>query len=324
MTKAVRFVLLAAMISITSICSAITHRSLQAVDEDGVYTNSDIQTSAKFTVEGIILNKSEEMVDAQTWQIFIQGENGDHAGTAVYMGKYNYPTGLLYSDADWAGEVVRANNRFQPGDRVRVTGLTWFYKGKTNINEQHQIAPAYNFTIDLIDPAVGLPEPEVITLDMVKKPTGDFNFVPVSESDAATHHGCEWYQGVLVRINDVNISGTWGLNGTMTMKDSAGRTFPLQLGFGSGFAKYPAPTGQIDVIGIFDQESPANNPTIGYRIWVMNYDGNGSVLTDGCGLNGYHAGDINKDCEVNFADFAEMAANWLKCSNLSYNECTNP
>ncbi len=320
------------MFLFSAICLADTHRSLQAVDEYGVYTHLYVGTSTIFTVEGIILNKPEEMVNqTQTWQIFIQGEN-DHAGTAVYMAKYNFPTKQLYSDANWASEVLRVNHdlnsnyKFQPGDRVRVTGLTWFYKGKTNINEQHQINPSYDFTIDLIDPAVGLPEPEVITLDQVIKANtvNDFNFVVVDESNPATWNGCEWYQGMLVRINDVNISGgSWEPNETIIIK-KGNHTFPIKLGWGVGFTKYNMPTGQIDVIGIFDQESPANNPTTDYRIWVMNYDGNGSVLTDNCGLNGYFAGDINKDCAVDFADFAEMAGNWLKCSNLSYDECMQP
>jgi hypothetical protein len=78
------------------------------------------------------------------------------------------------------------------------------------------------------------------------------------------------------------------------------------------------------VIGIFNQEDPTFPYTGGYEIGVANYDGNGSVLTDNCGLNGYHAGDINRDCVINFEDFAILAADWLKCSNPSYDECTIP
>jgi len=35
----------------------------------------------------------------------------------------------------------------------------------------------------------------------------------------------------------------------------------------------------------------------------------------------YMHGDINEDCYVNFADFAEMAANWLKCNDESNSNC---
>ena len=31
--------------------------------------------------------------------------------------------------------------------------------------------------------------------------------------------------------------------------------------------------------------------------------------------------DVNEDCYVNFADFAEMAANWLKCNDVSNSNC---
>ena len=310
----------------TSFCAAETHWNLQEVDGDGIYVHPGVGTSMVFTVEGIILNRPEEMVDtSEQWQMYVQGENGDHAGTAVYMRKFNFPTGEGYSEQEWASEVNRAehdinsNYKFQPGDRVRVTGLTWFYKGKSNINEQHRVSPAYDFVIDLIDPAVGLPEPEVIELDMIVNEPN----IPIF--DYTRLGGCERYQGMLVRINDVNIVGeNWGPGQLMEIKDGSGRYFNLLLGRGQGFAKYSKPTGQISVVGIFDQEAPAYDLTVGYRLWVMNYDGNGSVLTDNCGRNGYFAGDINKDCSINFLDLAEIAADWLKCSNPSYDECTIP
>ncbi len=322
------------MMIFATICSADTHRSLQAVDEFGEGTHPYLSPATKVTVEGIILNRSEYMVNiadgnASQWQIYIQGEDSDHAGTAVYMRKNYFDPLKIYTDQQWADELFRISNdpcgnyEFRPGDRVKVTGLLKFYNGKTNINERHSINPDYDFTIDLVDPAAGLPEPELITLDMVKDSSDDFIFNTVDEQNPSTWNGCEWYQGILVRVNDVNISaGTWGMDNELTIKDSSGLTFPLKLGRGPGFSKFPQPTGQIDVIGIFDQES--QDWTIGYRIWVVNYDGNESVLTDNCGLNGYLAGDINKDCVVDLGDFAALSENWLKCSNLSYDECTIP
>ncbi|MFH1372074.1 MAG: hypothetical protein ABII09_12430 [Planctomycetota bacterium] len=35
----------------------------------------------------------------------------------------------------------------------------------------------------------------------------------------------------------------------------------------------------------------------------------------------YMPGDVNEDCYVNFADFAEMAANWLECNDVSNPNC---
>jgi hypothetical protein len=41
---------------------------------------------------------------------------------------------------------------------------------------------------------------------------------------------------------------------------------------------------------------------------------------DNCDLS-YLPGDVNKDCYVNFVDFAEMAENWLKCNDGSNSNC---
>ncbi len=41
---------------------------------------------------------------------------------------------------------------------------------------------------------------------------------------------------------------------------------------------------------------------------------------DNCGLL-YMTGDVNKDCYVNFADFAVMVENWLKCNDMSNSNC---
>jgi hypothetical protein len=41
---------------------------------------------------------------------------------------------------------------------------------------------------------------------------------------------------------------------------------------------------------------------------------------DNCRLS-YMDGDVNEDCYVNFADFSEMAANWLKCNDESNPQC---
>lgn len=40
-----------------------------------------------------------------------------------------------------------------------------------------------------------------------------------------------------------------------------------------------------------------------------------------CGAWGYLPGDINKDCHVDFVDFAELASNWLKCSMPQQQGC---
>lgn len=260
----------------------VTHSQLQAVDAtgEGTYAATDLAS-----VIGIILNDPEDMLNptpgpSAAWQIYVQGEGDDHAGTAVYMRQYGAAMGgENYSDASWLAEMHRVNHdpntgyMFAAGDRVRITGRHKFFNGKTNINERHQVDPMFDFQVELIKPAVGLPQPEVITLDLVTDGVDSFVFDPTRLT------GCERYQARLVRVDDVNVVDpeNWMPNGIIHIEDSAGRQLPVLLGLGDGFTRYPCPIGQIDVIAIFDQES--SDWRGGYRLWVMDYDGNGLALT---------------------------------------------
>ena len=321
----------------TAFCFAETNWNLQSVDSSGIGNSSWLTSEDKVTVEGYILNRPEYMLDGTAnyntipwnlggqWQIFIQGGEGDHCGTAVYMAQnYANMPGMgfgRYTNEEWLAGLGRINNdpcsghRFMPGDKVRVTGLTQFYGGKTNIGERHNTDPDNDVVIELVQLGAGLPEPEVITLSQVKDASDNFIF------DSTRQTGGEYYQGRLVRINGVHFvnDANWGPNGKLIISDGT-RTLPLWLGIGPGIK-----TGSnnlatnFDVIGIFNQE---NSNTGGYLVWVTNYDGNGQILTDGCDLHGvFAAGDINKDCVVNFEDFAIMAADWLKCSNSLLSNC---
>ncbi len=306
-------------------CTPATHEQFQAVDEDGIGTYS---APGKVIIEGIVLNKPGDMTDPTPdyqsepvdlggqWQVFIQGEGDDHAGTAVYMGQ-NYELlpwidpGGSYDDANWISEMQRVNAaQFGPGDRVRVTGYYLFYKGKTNVNERHKNDDANDFTIELLERGVGLPRPEVVALDDVKDGNDDFIFDPDRE------FGCEYYQGRLVRINDVNFvnANSWAPDAELLITDGA-KTFPVKLGLGSGiYAGSNNLSEPFDVIGIFDQEAPGWPPDckVGYRIWVMDYDGNGSVLASREHRRAARPGDVQPDGRVDFYDFAEMADDWLE------------
>jgi len=321
---------LLACLSSSLVCAAdatiaeVTHRQLQAVNANGVgiYSATD-----KVVFEGIVLNSPEEMLNPAPgagfmggqWQVYIQGEGDDHAGTAVWLGQYysKVTSSDDYTDTELLDELFRINTDpntgyvFTPGDRVRVTGWYKFYKGKINCNEQHDKNPFKDFTIELVKPAVGLPVAEAVTLDQLKDPGNQFMF------DANRLTGPEYYQGCLVRLDNVTIVDpeNWGLNKTITVTDGQGRTFPVLLGIGDGFSRYACPTGLIDVIGIMDQESTSYNVCKdGYRVWVTNYDGNGLVLTHRGYKRGNLPGDINGDFKVDIIDFAELAGNWMKCT----------
>jgi hypothetical protein len=313
------------LLALSSFAKGDTHTSIQAVDADGYGVHPDLVTSNKVTVEGIILNRPDFMLDATPqedapfgagamWQIYIQGEGDDHAGTAIWMGQcYDNVWGSgTYTNEEWLNEIYRVSHdpvtgyEFAPGDRVRVTGLLKFYGGKTNINERHSTDPANNLTIELIEAGVGLPQPEVITLDDIKDNEDNFIFDPNQE------FGCEFYQGRLVKINKVRFidANSWGPNATLLITDDQ-KTFPIQLGRGWGFL--PASNNlseTFDAIGIFDQEGGLKDK---YRIWVLNYDGNGRVLTDRACARYNLPGDINRDGKVDMLDFAYLADSWLRC-----------
>jgi hypothetical protein len=324
---------------LVSAAFAESNWNLQAVDSTGNGTSPWLTSDSKVTVEGYILNRPEYMLDTTPnyntnaydvggqWQIFIEGGQGDHAGTCIWMGQ-NYKNLVYvpeafgrYTNDQWTAELNRLDydpntgHRFMPGDYVRVTGLTKFYGGKTNINERHSTDPNNDVIIELVSLGKGLPVPEIVTLSQLKD-TGD-NFI----FDASRQTGDEYYQGRLIRINGVHFAdaSSWGPNGVVTVTDGA-RTFPIQLGIGPGII-----TGSnnlastFDVIGILDQEG---SNTGGYSLYVTNYDGNGLVLTDGCDLSGVFApGDLNQDCKVDLKDFAILAGNWLKCTNGLLTNC---
>ena len=308
------------------------HNVFQAVDASGNGTYS-IFSGDPAKMRGVILNDSRDMLDPTpganpflggSWQIYIQTiETGDFGGTACWMGQnigriVGDPNGN-YTDTEWLDELDRLNHdpdsghQFAPGDlveiRARAPGL--HVRGKTNINEQHAIATEADFDIVLLQADYGLPTPQVVTLSDVKDATDDFIF------DQTRATGAEYYQGTLVRINGVSFvdAAGWGPDASLTIQDGTGRTFPVLLGRGGGFSAYPAPAGTFDLIGIFDQEDldGSDGLTDGYRIWVMDYDGNGSLI-DGEGCDG----DVSGDGSVGLADLQILLAYYGSTSGVDY------
>lgn len=304
----------------------VPHSVLQANDQDGVpvYTATD-----KVVIEGVILNNPEYMLDPTPgqdgmggqWQIFVQPDDpNDTAATAVWIGQNYSRVFYIFSDYDdpyFVRELCAINfdpdtdYRFNAGDKIRVEGYYKSFGGKLNINEQHKVDENYNLAIELVEPAAGLPKPEVITLDMLKDSPGQSSF---SFYGANRTQGVERYQGRLVRVNDVSIVDpqNWGPNSYIQVEDAEGYTFDIHLGTGNGFEIFTAPTGPIDVIGIFNQDAPGCSVCdYGYEIWVTNYDGNGLVLTDRGQQRGNLPGDVNFDAKVDLVDFSIIAQRWL-------------
>lgn len=268
--------------------SRVTHRQFQAVNSRGEQTYT---ATPKVVLEGIVLHSPADMLDPAPddaitamynlggqWQFFFQGEGNDHGGTTVFLAQlYNNlpwvaPNGG-YSNAEFIAELARINAaRFTVGDRIRVTGWFLSYKGKMNINEQHSKYPDHDFTIELLGRGAGLPRPEVVSLDELKDAQDCFLFDP----DRLI--GGEYHQGRLVKIVDVNVvdPNGWAPNGELIVTDGH-KTFPVKLGRGNGIYSGSFNLSQpCDVIGILDQE--CTDLRSGYRLYVMNYDGNGRVL----------------------------------------------
>ena len=300
----------------------VTDSEFQAVDAAGeqVYGASD-----KVVLEGILLHDPADMLDptsddaiTQTfnlggaWQIFFQGEGSDHAGTAVWLGQlYNNLPWVAsdggYTNEEFVAELSRLNSsQFGPGDRIRVTGYFLSYKGKLNINEQHNKNPDHDFIVELLERGAGLPRPEVVTLDDLKDSNDDFVF------DPTRHTGCEHYQARLIKIEAVHFADAndWSPHGELTITNGI-KTFPVKLGRGSGiYAGSNNLTEPFDVIGILDQES--TDLTRGYRLYVMNYDGNGSILASREHRRADKPGDVNLDGIVDYDDIAALLDDWLE------------
>jgi len=299
-----------------------THCEFQAVDGSGEQTYN---ATDKVILEGILLHNPAAMLDPTpddtitepfnlggAWQIFFQGEGDDHAGTAVWLGQlYNNLPWVAsdggYSNEEFIAELNRLNAaQFSPGDRIRVTGYFLSYNGKLNINEQHNKNPDHDFTVELLEQGVGLPRPEIVTLDELKDGDDDFVFDPDRES------GGEYYQAWLIKIQDVYFAdaNNWGPDGELVITDGA-KTLPVKLGRGNGiYAGSNNLTEPFDIIGILDQES--SNLTGGYRLYVMDYDGNGSVLAGRDHRMADRPGDNNLNGAVNFVDLARLAEDWLR------------
>ena len=284
---------------------AETVANLEAVDSNGVSTWNG---SYPFTITGVLLSDPDEMLDSTPdfipwnngagayqlggqWQVFVQTISpGDRGGVECWMGQ-NY--GNLpwephdgsdsYSNEAWTTNVWRvshdpvAGHTFHKGDLVTVTANgSLFYGGMQNINEEHSIDPANDFTVSLVSSNYGLPAPEVISLSSVistnLSPTGHYDIF-----DPTRATGGEHWQGMRVRLNGLTLVTTNGWNTNpdwsaryCTATDGEGRQFPLvhplyDLG--------PAPAIRFDATGVFLQESGSGTDgTFGYELFVQEIE----------------------------------------------------
>ncbi len=308
--------MLSAMAIMCSVAAGETHSQLQAVDAGGtcnyVKVGADPIPENLVVVEGICLNNPEEMLDpALQWQVFVQGEGTDYSGTAAWAGK-------AYQSSVWDSELARLNaSGFREGDRIRITGYSLAIYGKANINERHSADPNMDFTVELIESGVGLPDPELTTL------------AEMNTFDATRATGGERYQCRRIRLESVELqAGTtgWGSNtkGTIVDPSDPNQTLLLRLcnvDFGTQM-----PHTWFHIVGLGNQE---NGYTDGYQVWVTRADG--IEVPGDCNLNGrvdggdlalmggawfktdmtWAEGDFTGEGQVDGGDLALMGANWF-------------
>ena len=286
--------LVLATAALAGCASTVSHRALQAVDETGrprspIATAEASRAGKRIAIEGIALNNPEEMLDpSRQWQVFVQGEGADQSGTAVWAGRFYYP-----SQEAWDAEVARLSaSGLRAGDRVRVVGWARAVSGKVNITEHHSPDPAMDFEITVNQPGAGLPEPELTTIAELRR------FDPTRRS------GGERYTGRRIRLLELCIAeGTWARNHRLLLRDTAGATLPLRLGNHPGFASGQAPQAPFDLIAIGNQERisdegkpvPGSGLVDGYEVW----------LTDPAGA--FLPGDTNADGRVDRTDVGPFA-----------------
>ncbi|MBZ0257553.1 OB-fold nucleic acid binding domain-containing protein, partial [bacterium] len=130
----------------TSAQTITTIAEINACDDSGVATFPGISTLDYYTIEGVALNDAD-VFNGEGDASFILYVQDDTGGIQVYSGAW-YEAGLAIYPV------------IQQGEHVRVTGLTGFYGGKTNINDRHN--KDLTFTIERLGEAK-MPEPYVIT-----------------------------------------------------------------------------------------------------------------------------------------------------------------
>lgn len=265
-----------------------SHSAYQAVNSSG--SMSGITMTYPLMMVGVVLNTPSEMLNVSAssagmggqWQIAIQAvQSGDFGGTCCWMGQNYAAYGMgpfSYGASEWNAEVARVGHNadtaswlssvysgasvsgatVEAGDLVVVyarNGMT-YYNTKRNINEGHLTDAQYDFDVCVLQKNFGMPTAAELTLSDVVDASSNYLF------DTTRATGCERYQDTWVTLNDVQVvGGTWGAGKTVTLGDATGRTFACLLGQNIGGT---APTGYVNVTGIFDQEKT------GYRLWVMS------------------------------------------------------
>jgi hypothetical protein len=248
---------------------------------DGVF---DMGGQAEIFVQAVNLDGTE-------WDPSPQADFDDAGGTACWIGQnLGEVTGLVssnYTDEHWLAELDRlglaggpnvpAGQAIRAGDLVEIrarAGL--FYRGKFNVNEQHNPDEGKDFEIVRLRAGFGLPEAVELTLSDLK----DADDAPLF--DASAQFGPERYQATRVKLTGLTLAEdvAFASETDILVTDHIGRTFTLHTCLGEGFDDPELPVmGQtFTALGVLDQLAPrvgqwpnvTTDLTDGYRLLVMN------------------------------------------------------
>lgn len=284
--------------------SYINHSTYQAVNDNGTTAYSG---TYPIRLIGVVLSDNISWLSSASSsvgiggqaEIYVQAVNldgtaydtdtqatyNDSNGTSCWIGQ-NYTTrgsATDYTEEQWYAELDRlgmwyegstlsASQLVQAGDLVEIrvwAGLN--YKGKYNVNEQHNTDSSKDYEIVILQKNYGLPDASEIFLNELKESGNTAIF------DATRQSGGEKYQSSLVELLNVeftSVSG-WGQNGDFTVTDGDGRTLSIHLGLDELFDTMNVPQqGQrYNITGILDQASTSGvYGTDGYRLLVLDPD----------------------------------------------------
>jgi hypothetical protein len=207
----------------------------------------------------------------------------DFGGTACWIGQ-NYGNHVKnqdplfsYTDAEWTAELGRlglyggsgVSDPIRAGDLVEIRARAGLhYKGKMNVNEQHDKAAGKDFEIVRLAAGYGLPDATQLDLSELKDPADTWRFDPTRQT------GPERYQSTRVELREVWIedAADWAPGALLNVTDGV-RTMPIRLGRDPAFAAadLPATLEPFHVTGILDQA--AGDPVLatdGYQLLVMD------------------------------------------------------
>jgi hypothetical protein len=333
----------------------VTNSQLQAVNSDGSNAWPGGVQPYPVSLIGVVVNNPSDMLDygnsasSPQWQVLMEALPGgvyggqtvapsDYGGTALYMTKsVPWDPSQTYTIAQWTDEMNRLNYPLYNGVPVttplrygdvievqaNVAGL--FYAGKFNINEQHSIDPANDFSITILQRGAA---PAVASIQL--SDLADAGNQPIFDRTRAT--GCERYQGSLVHLDGLTLvdPADWALGATVTVKQG-GRTFPMQVGLDPALLSINPNTlfaTPFAVTALVDQEDSSSPYTSGYSLWVTNAaelaldgDANRDGTVNGADLNvvlsdynktgmAWGDGDFNGDGTVNGADLNVVLSNY--------------